>query len=192
MKFIIDKYNKVAPLYKFLLNGILLVLVWLIFYQFIRYSLFVHQFYESFTAWLTNHLLVASMHVMKLLGYDTEVSGKTIRIVGTGGVYLDRGCLGRNLLGLFAGFIIAYPGKIKYKLWYIPAGLIVINIINIARICGLAYIVLAFPQYVDINHHVIFKYTAYTFIFLMWYFWIKNYSVSARLKKKPKLEEKTS
>ena len=87
-------------------------------------------------------------------------------------------------MGLYVGFILAYPGKIKHKLWVVPAGLLVIIILNIMRISGLTYLVLRWPEYVDINHHVIFKYTVYFFIFLMWYFWIKHYSVSAKPRKK--------
>jgi exosortase/archaeosortase family protein len=134
-------------------------------------------------------LLVVSRLVLELLGFKTELVGKTVRIAGTGGVYLNRGCLARNLMGLYVGFILAYPGKIKHKLWVIPAGLIVITILNVARICGLAYLVLCCPEHVDINHHVIFKYTVYFFIFMMWYFWIKYYSVSAKPKKKRTISE---
>lgn len=182
MKLLLDKYQKLSPLYRFIANGIILVLIWVLFYQFLRYSAFVHSFYEAVTHILTDNLLIVSKFVLQIFGFETEISGKIVRIVGTGGVYLDRGCLARNLMGLYVGFILAYPGKIKHKLWVIPVGLVVINILNVMRICGLAYLVLCCPKYVDINHHVIFKYTVYAFIFLMWYFWIKYYSVSAKKK----------
>jgi len=182
LKLLFNKYRKLSPLLKFIVNGVVLVLIWFLFYQFLRYSAFVHTFYETITHVLTDNLLIASKFVLQLFGFDVEISGKIVRIAGTGGVYLDKGCLARNLMGLYVGFILAYPGKIKHKLWVIPAGLVVINILNVMRICGLAYVVLCCPEYVDINHHVIFKYTVYVFIFLMWYFWIKYYSVSAKRK----------
>jgi exosortase/archaeosortase family protein len=171
---------------KFFINGALLFGIWWVFYTFLRDTAFIHNLYEEITAILTKNLLIASKHFLNILGFETEVFGKTIRITGTGGVYLDRGCLGRNLMGLFAGFIIAYPGIIKKKLWYIPLGLVLITIINIFRISALAYIVVCCPEHVDINHHVIFKYTVYTLIFLMWYIWIKR--VNIRPKKKSVVE----
>lgn len=182
MKFLIDKYKNLTPLIKFFANGVILVIIWALFYQFLRYSPFIHSLYEIATNSLTKSLLISSEFLLEIFGFETEISGKIMRIVGTGGIHLDRGCLARNLMGLFTGFIIAYPGSIKHKLWVIPAGLLVINILNVFRISGLAYLVLRFPEYVDINHHVIFKYTVYFFIFLMWYFWIKHYSVSAKKK----------
>ncbi|MDF1551174.1 MAG: archaeosortase/exosortase family protein [Bacteroidales bacterium] len=182
MKFLIDKYKNLTPLIKFFANGVILVIIWSLFYQFLRYSPFINSFYEVITNQLTKILLISSKFLLEIFGFETEISGKTMRIFGTEGVYLDRGCLARNLMGLFAGFIIAFPGNIKYKLWVIPAGLLVINILNVFRISGLAYLVLRYPEYVDINHHVIFKYTVYFFIFLLWYFWIKYYSASAKKK----------
>ena len=184
MKSIIERYKSFPPLLKFLTNGVILVLVWFTFYQFLRNSTFIHNIYEVGTEKLTENLLIISKFVLDLFGFETFLNGKIIRIEGTGGVYLDRGCLGRNLMGLYVGFILAYPGKIKHKLWVVPAGLLVIIILNIMRISGLTYLVLRWPEYVDINHHVIFKYTVYFFIFLMWYFWIKHYSVSAKPRKK--------
>jgi len=189
LKSIIERYKSFPALLKFLTNGVILVLLWLVFYQFFRYSNFVHSVYEVGTEKLTQYLLVASKFVLDSFGFETILTGKVIRIENTGGVYLDRGCLGRNLMGLYVGFILAYPGKIKHKLWVVPTGLLVILILNIIRICGLAYVVLRWPEYVDINHHVIFKYTVYFFIFLMWYFWIKYFSLSAKPRKKSKSTE---
>lgn len=184
MKFLLNKYKKLHPLYKFVATGLIIIAVWFIFYHFFRNSRFIHSFYEIVTQNLTTSLLSISQVFLNLFGFETEVFGKVVRISGTSGVYLDRGCLGRNLMGLFAGFILAYPGRIKHKIWYVPLGLVVITFLNVLRIAGLAYVVYCCPEYLDVNHHVIFKYTVYFFIFLMWYFWIKNYSVSAKPKKK--------
>ncbi|MEN8122364.1 MAG: hypothetical protein ABFS35_18610 [Bacteroidota bacterium] len=177
---LISKYRNIHPLIKFFINGTLLFGLWWVFYTFLRDTAFIHDIYEDVTAVLTNNLLVASKYFLSILGFETEVFGKTIRIAGTGGVYLDRGCLARNLMGLFVGFIIAYPGTIKKKLWFIPLGLVFITIINIVRISALAYIMVCCPEHVDINHHVIFKYTVYILIFLMWYIWIKKINVPAK------------
>lgn len=179
---LVIKYRNVHPTLKFFINGALLFCVWWVFYTFLRNTVFIHEIYEEVTAILTRNLLIASKYFLGIFGFETEVFGKTIRITGTGGVYLDRGCLGRNLMGLFTGFIIAYPGIIKKKLWFIPMGLALITVINIVRISALAYVVVCCPEHVDINHHVIFKYTVYTLIFLMWYIWIKKINIPQTVK----------
>ncbi len=175
---VIKKYRSLHPMLKFFINGAILFGLWWIFYTFLRNSAFIHETYEVVTAKLTRNLLIGSKYFLNLFGLDSYVFGKTIRITGAGGVYLDRGCLGRNLMGLFTGFIIAYPGIIKKKLWYIPLGLVLITFINILRISGLAYIMICCPEHMDINHHVIFKYTVYALIFIMWYIWIQKINVS--------------
>ncbi len=174
---LISKYQNLHPMVKFFINGALLFVLWWVFYTFFRNTAFIHAIYEDATALLTKNLLITSKYFLNIWGFETEIFGKTVRIVGTGGVYLDRGCLARNLMGLFTGFIVAYPGIIRKKLWFIPLGLVLITIINIFRISGLAYVVLCCPQHVDINHHVIFKYTVYILIFLMWYIWIQKINI---------------
>ncbi|MBN1251072.1 MAG: archaeosortase/exosortase family protein [Bacteroidales bacterium] len=176
---LIEKYKAFHPIVKFIVNGVFLFLLWFIFYKFFRYSGFVNNIYEKSTGQLTYYLLYFSELLLNVFGFETEMFGKTIRIVGTGGVYLDRGCLGRNVMGLFAGFVIAYPGIIKKKLWFIPLGLLIINFVNVLRICGLAYIALCCPEHMDINHHLIFKYAVYTVIFLLWFWWIQKINVRA-------------
>ncbi len=179
-KALIDKYKKQHLLVRFVVNIVLLALIWMIFYKLLRHTAYVSSFYEYVSDIFTGFLLISAKFLLALFGFETEMFGKVVRIVGTGGVLLDRGCLARNLMGLFVGFILAYPGKIKHKLWTIPAGLLVIILLNIIRITALTYLVYGYPEYVDINHHVIFKYTVYFFIFCMWYLWIKYYSSTAK------------
>ncbi len=177
---LVKKYQNLHPILKFSINGVLLFCLWWIFYNFLRNVSVIHEIYEEITAKLTRYLLILSNYFLNFLGFDSYFFGKTIRITGAGGVFLDRGCLGRNLMALFAGFIIAYPGYIKKKLWYIPLGFGIITMINVFRISALAYIMLCCPEHIDINHHVIFKYTVYACIFLMWYIWIQRVNIISK------------
>ena len=175
----LDSYQKIRPLYRFAIHGILLYIAWLFFYKFLRYSGFVHIYYELITEDLSTLILYISNIYMHILGYETQLQGKILRIIGTGGVYLDRGCIGRNLMGLFAGFIIAYPsGRFIHKIWYVPLGVWTIIFINTARVSGLVLISSCCPEYIGINHDVIFKYTVYASTFLLWYIWIKKFSTT--------------
>lgn len=172
----IVKNNKFSPVTLFIVSGVLLYIGFEIFYSFLKNISFIHSFYEHGVKQLTDSFLYSSKALLSLFGLETVIEGKVIRAVTKGGVYLDRGCLGRNLMLLYAGFLLVFPGKITSKLWFIPMGLVIIYILNTIRISALVYIDLYYPQYLDVNHDFIFKYTTYFFIFLLWVIWIRKYS----------------
>ncbi len=131
-------------------------------------------------------LVKTTRFFLDLLGYEVVTFGKTVRIIGNlpaRGVFLNRGCMGRDFLLFFAGFIIAFPGKIKNKLWYIPMGLVILIIVNILRISGLAIINDCCPDsQTGINNHDVFKYAAWGAIVILWYIWINKFSPVAKKK----------
>lgn len=177
-------YLKSNPLFQFIINAAIAYIVWLLFYNVIRYIPIIENFYTNGTYYITASFLYATQGFLDLIGYDSIVylQKKTIIMEGTNGVFLEKGCLGRNLFGLFTGFILVYPGIIKSKLWYIPLGIVVIYILNILRIAGLSLVLLYYPEYIDINHHIVFTYTVYAFIFIMWVIWVKKYGVTSSKK----------
>ncbi len=174
----IKYYKSIKPIYKFFINGLILYLIWLIFYEFFKNLLFISHIYEYGTVFFRDSLLYGTYFFLKIISFASYVdtTRETLHILGAKAVWVGRGCMGRNLMGLFAGFIVAYPGKLKSKLFFIPIGIFVIFLINIVRIGGLAIILKCCPENLDFNHHILFKYTVYFFIFLMWVFWVKNYS----------------
>ncbi len=188
LKYISAWRKKAHPLLIFLLRGVLLYLLWVIFYKYIRFSQEINIVYNFIVYHLTSSFLYATHFLFNILGFDSTINlgeylgansdyAKSIILEGRANIILERGCLGRNLMGLFAGFIIVYPGNWKSKLWFVPAGLGVIYILNVIRIASLALLLYYYPQsYHDYNHHDIFKYTVYFCIFLMWIFWIRKYA----------------
>jgi exosortase/archaeosortase family protein len=176
IKNLVYSYKKINPFLRFAINGIFLFLIWKLFYSFIRNLDFVDFIYEESTYILTNFQLILTKFVLEIFGYNIEIYGKLIKAVGGTSIHLDRGCLGRNPQGLFIGFILAFPGSFKNKLWYIPLGLMVITLLNIVRIIALFITNNCCAEYMDLNHHYIFKIIVYFFIFLMWYIWIQKIS----------------
>lgn len=173
-------YYKINPFYRFFLNGFILFVLWYIFYNFFRYIGFIHMFYEFIIFHLTSSLLYASEGVLNLFGYKCEVipSDLVIRITGSGGIKLERGCLGRNLMFLYAGFVVAFPGSVKTKLWYVPLGLAIIYVLNIARISGLSISLYhSYENYFRYHNHEVFNYSVYAMIFVMWVIWIKKFGI---------------
>ncbi len=178
LKFIIKKYKsyrKLNLLLQFSINGFVLFLFWVFFYKFLRYNVYIHLAYEATINYTVDYLLYGSKFITELFGFETIIKGKVLRIIETGGVRLDRGCMGRNLIGMFAGFIIAYPGNPKNKLWYIPLGVFFITIINMVRISGLVIISSCCPDNIDINHYIVFQSAVLILTFLMWGLWINKF-----------------
>lgn len=69
--------------------------------------------------------------------------------------------------------MLIFPGPWKHKAWYIPAGLIVIEWINVVRVCGIFIPLIFWPNSFHITHDYIFKVFFYFMIFLMWILWVE-------------------
>jgi len=106
-----------------------------------------------------------------LLGWDVEISGRILTCVGQKGVEIQNGCNGLNLLGLYGGFIVAYPGPWKKRIMFLMVGLFILYSANVIRIAFFAVFNASLPQYWDAAH----DYSSYVFFYpivlLFWYLW---------------------
>jgi len=177
---IIKSYSRLPLWLQFLGNITILSALWFVFFTFFRRNLYVDYLYEEGIFYLTQLQLKGSKFVLELLGYKVFIFGKIIRLSDTTGVLLDRGCLGRNTLGLFLAFIWAYPSGIRRKIGVSLWGSLVFIFMNILRIVALAITQECCPEKLDFNHHVLFKYIVYGVIFMIWYFWLKSLSKQQR------------
>jgi exosortase/archaeosortase family protein len=171
---IIKRFVRLPILIQIAVNINILFFLWIIFYKFLRPIAVVDYFYEQGIYYLTKYQLDLSAKLLRLLGYKVEVLGKLVAIKGTGGVVLDRGCLGRNVMALFVGFILVIPSKFSQKLWMSVLGILVFLILNIIRIATLAIIEYCCEQYLQINHHLVFKVLIYGVMLLLWFIWLRS------------------
>lgn len=119
--------------------------------------------------------------IFNILGYKTFESREVddvqvFGIDGSNGVWIGGPCNGITLMCLFAVFVIAYPGSVKNKLWYVPLGIVLVFLINIIRIVALALIAYYAPQYLNFNHTYTFTFLAYSFVFMLWMIWVNRLS----------------
>jgi exosortase family protein XrtF len=155
---------------KFIIKAIALYLVWFILYD---NWLIKDGWLDNF---LIQHLTDSTAFILNLIGYKVFTYSNAVGIDGTHGVLIGAPCNGLELFALFAGFIILFPGKIKHKLFFIPIGMLIIHILNIFRLVGLALVVLYSPDNLEFNHKYTFTIIVYTFIFLMWIYWVNKFS----------------
>lgn len=148
---------------------------------------FIYEFLiKEYTHWdelFIRKIINLSVSILELMGYKTFVSKEVndiqvMGIDGSNGVWIGGPCNGITLMFLFAIFVIAYPGNLKNKLWYIPAGIVAVHSINIIRIIALSLIALYSPEYLDFNHTYTFTFIAYSFVFGLWMLWVNKFSAT--------------
>lgn len=173
MKELLTKYRQSSQLNQFLIKGGLLFLLWRVFR---KWMLLKGQYLEFTDYWADIYLLIARLS-LRVLGFKTEIDYSVNKLWLSGAneaIVVVYDCLGVNLFAIFTIFILAYPGNLKTKAWYIPAGLAVIFLLNAWRMAALTLVVARWPEQMDLFHHFIFQGLIYLVIFAMWYFFGKN------------------
>lgn len=159
------------PLNRFLLLILAFYLGW-----YLIYNLWL-QPAETLDLFVIDVTVVVSKKLLELLGYTVFTgSDRLIGIDGTGGLWIGDNCNGIALFALFTGFIIAYPGNWKKKLWFIPMGIVLIEFMNILRVVFLAILDTHSRAWTEFNHTYTFTIVIYGFIFLMWMIWVNKVS----------------
>ncbi|MFD2786194.1 exosortase X [Hymenobacter rubripertinctus] len=125
---------------------------------------------------LSANLAVAAAGLLKLVGVAAgtdPAAPTTVTMFGQAAVYVGNPCNGLVLYALFAGFVLAYPGSGRRRLWFIPLGLAVIYGINVLRIAALAINHTYWYHTVEFNHHYTFTFVAYGAILVLWHQWVR-------------------
>jgi exosortase/archaeosortase family protein len=192
---IIDAYNLMVteiskPIKIFLLKAVLLFLGWKIIYTIFLYD------NRLLDTPLTMHIGDATAYVLNLLpGYSNFSSVPTLsneilegeRTLSHNSTIFHNGdkvmgiatpCNGLELIILYIGFIIAMPHKLIRKILFIIYGVLIIDLANIMRCVGLAYIKEEYHPYFNFAHHYLFKITIYCIIFLLWVAFAKKIKLS--------------
>lgn len=118
-----------------------------------------------------------SKWILELFNYNVFTgTERVIGVDGTGGLWIGDNCNGITLFALFSWFIVAYKGKIKYKIPYILLGIVSIELLNVIRIVGLAILDTVSREWTEFNHTYTFTILIYGFIFLLWMIWVNKYS----------------
>lgn len=175
----LEKLNKNVVLAFFIKSGFLYLLwVFLYYYNIEPKTLIDEKF--------ITHIINSSAFALQTLGYNTfqETRDTTFQLVGivgginNQGVWVGAACNAISLFALFTIFIISFPGNWLKKIWFIPLGIIIIHLVNILRVCILAIIAHKDIRYLSFNHTYTFTILVYTIIFLLWIWWVNNFSHS--------------
>jgi exosortase family protein XrtF len=148
----------------------------------IVYGLFVTAYEpqaDPVTRWVTDHTVA----VLNTLGWSGEAvdhpSKATVAIVyeSRAIVSVYEGCNGINVMVIFVSFLFSFGPVGKKMLWFMPLGLIIIHISNLARIALLFLVSLKMPDYLYFSHKYLFTAFIYAVVLLLWVLWVKYTSV---------------
>ena len=132
------------------------------------------------------HMVTSTETAFKAIGwpegtYPQPVSHRDrVGVAGHAGVQIGAPCDGVALFALFAIFILAFPGPFLRKLWFIPAGIVLLHLANIVRVIVLARIQATSPEWLKFNHDYTWPVLVYGVIFWLWYLWAPRFSQTIR------------
>lgn len=159
------------PLVRFLAFALILYVAWYLLYDLLlKPAGTLDRIVIQNTVWF-------SRHILELSGYNVFTDNQRyLGLTPEGIVEIGPACNGVILFALFSIFIIAFPGPSLKKLYYIPAGIIIIHALNILRVTALVLIQHYNPKALAFNHTYTFTVIIYGCIFFLWIFWVKRFS----------------
>ncbi len=157
--------SRFSPLTLFLLKAGGVYAAWLLIYDFVVLP------DGRLDTWMSITSVKLAAAGLSFAGWEIETAGRFIACTGNRGIEIQNGCNGMDLLGLYAGFIIAYSGDAKKRLMFIAGGIGMLFIANVFRIAFFALSNLYFPQHWEPVH----LYSSYIFFYpivlTLWYLW---------------------
>ncbi|MBN2765616.1 MAG: archaeosortase/exosortase family protein [Paludibacteraceae bacterium] len=119
-----------------------------------------------------DHVAEATTAVLNFFGINAQLEPfNVIRHDNRQAVRVVWSCTGFKQAYIFASIIALYRGPFLKKLWYIPAGLVLVYAFNIFRIAMISAITRVHPDWFYILHEHLFKYMYYAMIFGLWLIW---------------------
>jgi exosortase/archaeosortase family protein len=126
---------------------------------------------------LCHQLATASAWGLRALGWaaTTDVAQPSLLLLGgQPSVIVGAPCDGLVLYALLAGFVLAYPGPARRRLWFIPLGMLALWLLNVVRIIALALNHRYSPETFEFDHHYAFNVVAYAALGGLWLLWTRQ------------------
>ena len=131
------------------------------------FGLVVTPFFDAIAA----HTARCAYWVVDVFRDTVHLSDIRIWFDSGNGTSIVWGCTPVKQSFIWLCLIATAIGPWMHKLWFIPAGWVLIYIINILRIVFISLIIEFHPELFDLMHTYIFKYAFYGIMFLMWLVW---------------------
>lgn len=133
-----------------------------------------------FDAWLSNNVASVSAALLSGVGFEATVYGRTVVLPEVVGIQIVNGCNGLSTIGLFIGFVVAYPGRAWRRVLFIPTGILVIYVTNVLRVSTMLLVQKYWPVAFDPLHGFGLTTIFYVVVFGLWVAWT-HYGGNERL-----------
>ena len=117
--------------------------------------------------------------LMNIFGAGSDVSGNNLFTVNFRINVVD-GCNGIYATAILLSGIIAYPSKIKHKLYGIVLGVLAIFILNLIRVISLFYLGQYFPDIFQEVHVYVWQPIIILWAIFIWDFWSRKIAAKNR------------
>jgi len=146
------------------------------------YGLYVTSFAprpDPATHHVTRHTgwVVSAFGVPVTIQDDRQKPNTLIIHAGRAVLSVYEGCNGLNTMIIFVAFLFAFGPVSRPLFWFVPAGLLIIHLANLARISMLFYVAAYMPDKMYFVHKYLFTAILYAVIFLLWVWWVNRYSI---------------
>ena len=142
--------------------------------------------------WVALRVIDGAAFVTKLIGFEVWMQGRVVTIAGNNGIEMVDGCTGISAIGLFLGFMWAYPGQNRTRVYFSLMGIATIYLVNILRIATLMLMQEWAPQFFDFTHDYSTTTIFYLVIFFLWMLWVRIADGFEDLKTQPATQEHSS
>jgi len=203
------KYNNHKELYDFLLRMVMLMAVGLALLLWLKSIPGLQSKIVNSTAvyYFSKTFITICHNIIGWLGYESTTSliklpnmeyVANLCTPANDCLYLAWPCFGIKITGVFIALVVVFPGKPLHKLWYIPAGIIMIQVFNILRFSALMMIVYHYPMSaisnfklfnLGIGYHELFNMVLYLVIFGLFIIWINVFGMQGRKKSSVKTDQ---
>ncbi len=147
----------------------------------VKVSVIYVLWYIAYHVWLlpdgrldlfvSRNIVSVTASLLQFCGYEVFAFDRVVGIGLANGLEIIDGCNGIETIGLFVGFVVAYPGSRVRRWLFIPTGILVIYLVNVLRIFFLAILQYHWYPSFQVVHDYTFTLIFYLVVFVMWIIW---------------------
>lgn len=131
----------------------------------------MHDLQQTLTRWVFHQTAWVDRH---LLGISFQTSGQTLTFDNGSWISVNESCAGDKQILQFMLLLLIYPGPWRHKLWFIPAGMVIIHLTNVLRIVLLSLVSVAKPEWWHLAHNTVLRGLFYVVILALWIVWVER------------------
>lgn len=142
--------------------------------------------------WLSHNVAWMTDAFLSFVGIGVVSQGRYVLMEGIPGIVVADGCNGLTTVGLFIGFVVAYPGQWKRRLWFIPLGILAIYATNVFRVVAMLLAQMYWPAAFEPLHGFGLTAIFYVVVFALWVVWVNHSGADVSLPHATPLDPSTA